>query len=120
AAGATFTVLGNFGITLTAATNNVTGPVGFNNPAGDARAAVSFTNNGTTTLDGCDLGLGAFTVTASGNIASNGAAITQKPGAGAVTFNASGTSIDLSNAGASDFTGPIAFHGFGGNLTTLG
>jgi hypothetical protein len=114
-----FSVLGNFGITLNSATNTFTGSVGFSNPAADggAGSAVVFQNSSDVTLDACSLGLGTFAVTATGNIAQvPSTQIVQKRGAGAVTFSATGSMVNLGNAG-NDFAGAVTITG--NNVTVV-
>jgi hypothetical protein len=122
---ASFTVLGNFGITLTNAANNLTGPVSLNNPGGDATgaAAARLINSGSIHLATSNLGLSTFTVEAlSGNITENGA-VTQKLGSagqstGMLTFKAdTGAQVRLDQL--NDFEAPVAIMGASVNTVSL-
>lgn len=112
---------GNFGIDLDDFTNDILGSVSFFNPNADATAAcaVSFTNTGTVFLGSSQLGHGAFSIISNtGNIIQTTGTITQRPGAGTVTFTiaATGTDIDLNNFG-NQFSGPVSF--VGSTITTI-
>jgi hypothetical protein len=124
ASGASFSVLGNFGITLTDNANSVTGPVQFSDPKADNTRPVSFINAGAIMLDSSSLGLGTFSVTAlgaGGDITEvGGSTITQKPGAGSVTLTAGGTTLDLSGGSENDLPGAVTFTGSSNSLTTIG
>ncbi len=132
--GGSFSVLNDFGITLTG-TNNVTGAVSFSDPNGDKTAAVTFTNNGAILLGSSSLGLGTFSVAATGAngtitevIPSSGTPtkITQALGAGAVTLTAGGNTIALvplvlgsNTATDNDFSGPVTLSGTSNSLSTI-
>ncbi|HMF19767.1 MAG TPA: hypothetical protein VKE98_21360, partial [Gemmataceae bacterium] len=120
AAGGTFTVLGNFGISLTDPANHFSGDVSFDNRSADGGAAVSFRNASAISLGASDLGLGTFSVSAdTGSIFQDDAlpGIVQKHGAQAATFTATaGSNVLLDNL-SNDFSGPVVING--ASVTTV-
>jgi hypothetical protein len=105
-------------ITLTNINNKISGTVSFANPTSDNKQSVQFTNATDILLGLTELGLGSFTLTATGNIIQV-STIQQALGGGAVTLNASGDTISLAN-GSNEFSGPVTFNGTGTPLATVG
>lgn len=103
----TATILGDFGINLSNAANNIGSTVSIS--AADSTQPIQIGVTGVLNLTTSFLGRGAFTATATGNITGSGALI-QRKGAAAATFNSGGTTASLGNA-SNDFTGNVVVTG---------
>jgi hypothetical protein len=115
--------IGDASIILTNPGNKIASGAGstisFDNPLADNKQTVALVNTADIDLGASSIGLGALTLTTTGNIIST-ASIRQAAGGGAVTLSAGGTTISLTST-SDDFYGPVTYTGTGGNkLTTIG
>ena len=110
---ASFTILGDFGTTLTDAANAFSGTALF--IAAQSTQPIQIVNAGNLTLGASDLGRGSFSATTTAGIITSTAGLLQHKGSPGATFTAAGGTISLT--GQNDFTGPTTFAGAG--LTTV-
>lgn len=117
ATGGFFTVLANGSIRLdTAAGNNISGSVSFDNHSSDNTTTVAYTGVTSVNIGTSPLGLGAFTVKAlNGNITVGGT-IVQRRGAGAVNFIVAGAGNTVTLTNVNDLEGAVTI---GGPVTTV-